>query len=398
MPSSGTVPYRSYFAEPTRSFNTRLAAFLTLLLSVPFFIKRALLLLSPLPLQDFMTYWAAGRLFLTGANPYSMSATVAIDRSLGWTNEQQFVMLNPPWSLPFVAPLAMMPFHVAHYVSLSISLALELICCLAFWRYFGGERRQQWIAVAVLATFLPAAAAEHYGQITPLIFAGVTGFFFALRHRRYVLASACLLIFGLKPHLLYLVLFAILLWAIQHRKWAIPITGCVLAALASLGSIAFNRNVLGFFHGTFDAAVQTDCGAGGFLRVLFGRQHLWLQFVPSAAGIVWFAWYWWRYHRRWVWEERLPLLLLVSIGTSPYFWWHDLAVGLPSILALAVQVARSRQLPSATFLYLGIQVFIGLFGVNSESSAASLLWIVLYVLIQFTRAPRISGRLVPEAA
>jgi len=398
MSSSGAVSDRTSAANPARSFNARLIGVLTLLMCVPFFVKRAILLLSPLPLQDFMTYWAAGRLFLTGGNPYSMSATVAIDRSLGWTNVQQFVMLNPPWSLPFVAPFAMMPFKVAHYLSLAISLALEIVCSLAFWRYFGGEKRQQWIALAVLATFLPAAAAEHYGQITPLIFAGVTGFFFALRHQRYMLAGACLLIFGLKPHLLYLVLLAILLWSIQYRRWTIPITGCVLAIVASLGSIAFNRNVLGFFHGTFDAAVQTDCGAGGLLRVLFGQQHLWLQFLPSAAGIVWFASYWLKHYRRWVWEERLPLLLLVSIGTSPYFWWHDLVVGLPAILALAIEVARIRQWLSATFLYLVIQVFIGLFGVNSASSAASLLWILLYAAIRFARTPQFSGRAVSEAA
>ena len=397
MLSGGAVSDRDSAANPVRRLNGRLIGFL-MLLCVPFFVKRAILLLSPLPLQDFMTYWAAGHLFLTGGNPYSMSATVAIDRTLGWTNAQQFVMLNPPWSLPFVAPFALMPFKVAHYLSLGISLALEILCSLAFWRYFGGDRRRQWIACAVLATFLPAAAAEHYGQITPLILAGVTGFFFALRNRRYVLAGACLLIFGLKPHLLYLVLFAILLWSIEHRKWSIPITGFVLATLASLGSIAFNRNVLGFFHGTLDAAVQTDCGLGGFLRVLFGEQHLWLQFLPSAAGMVWFAWYWSRHHRRWVWEERLPLLLLVSIGTSPYFWWHDLVVGLPAILALTIQVARKRQWLSATILYLVIQVFIGLFGVNSESSAASLLWILLYALIQSARVPQVSGEPISEPA
>jgi len=371
---------------------------LTLLLCVPFFAKRAILLLSPLPMQDFMTYWAAGHLFLTGGNPYSMSATVAVDRWLGWSQAQQFVMLNPPWSLPFVAPLALVPFRVAHSVCLGVSLALEIVCSLAFWRYFGGEERQQWIALVVLATFLPAAAAEHYGQITPLIFAGVTGFFFALRNQRYVFAGACLLIFALKPHLLYLVLLAILLWSIQHRRWSIPITACVLTTVASVGSVAFNRNVLGFFHGTFGAAVQTDCGAGGFLRVLFGEQHLWLQFLPSVVGTVWFAFYWRRYRQRWVWEERLPLLLLVSIGSSPYFWWHDLVVGLPAILALAVQVSRKKVWMSATLLYLMLQVFIGLFGVSSRSSAASLLWIVLYLVIDSARFAQPSSQPVLEAA
>jgi hypothetical protein len=370
-------------------------------LCIPLLIERAVLLASPMPMQDFMTYWSAGRLFLTGGNPYSMSATVAIDRSLGWAHEQQFVMLNPPWSLPFVAPLALMPFHVAHVLCLAISVLLEAVCSLVLWRYFGGSRRLQWIAIVVLATFLPAAAAEHYGQITPLILAGITGFFMALRSGRYRIAGACLLLFALKPHLLYLVLLAILLWSVQQRRWSIPIVGALAAAGAALASIAYNPNTLGFFHGTFQAALDTDCGAGGFLRTLFGRQHVWLQSLPSLLGLLWFGWYWLRHRRAWVWEQRLPLLLLVSIVTSPYFWWHDFTIGLPAIVALAVHLSRTGRWAVAALFYLLLQMFIGSYGVSSKASAASLLWIVLYGLVRTLRARSPQGSApesVPDAA
>ena len=56
--------------------------------------------------------------------------------------------------------------------------------------YFGGEKRQRWIGVLVLLTFLPAASAEHYGQVTPLILGGLTIFLLALRRQWFVLCRS----------------------------------------------------------------------------------------------------------------------------------------------------------------------------------------------------------------
>jgi hypothetical protein len=365
-------------------------ALLPLVMCGPFFVRRIHLLLTPQPLQDFVTYWAAGRLFLSGKDPYSMSAMLGIERSLGWTYAHTLVMLNPPWTLPLVALLALLPFAAAHALWLAVSVVIEAVCALVLWEYFGGERRQRWIALVLVATFLPAATAEHMGQITPLMLAGVTGFLVALRHRRYVLAGACLLLFGLKPHLLYLVLAAILLWSIQKRRWAVLVTPAVCAVGSALAAIAFNRNVLGYFHETLQAAVDTPCGVGGALRAIFGVQHVWLQFLPSAAGMVWFAWYWMRHRAAWRWEERMPLLLLVSIGTAPYFWAHDFVLGLPAIVALAVQVGRARAWVLAGGAYLLVQIII----MNTDDgstkawiASVSLLWVVLYRAVTVLCAP-----------
>jgi len=359
----------------------RLRAILPLLICIPLLAFRVQLLLTPLPLLDFMTYWAAGHMFLSGGDPYSMGGTYAIYRSFGWPYVQQFVMTAPPWAMPLVALFALLPFHVAHSSWFAASLILEGTSSVALWRYFGGEKRQQWMALLVLATFLPAAAAEHYGQITPLILVGITGFLFALRRKQYVLAGVFLFLFSLKPHLLYLVLLAILLWSIQNKKWFVPITASLMVAGTLLGAIAFNRNVLVYFHGTVHAAMDMKCGVGGALRSVFGEQHEWLQFLPCVPGCIWFAFYWTRYRRCWKWEERLPLLLLVSIASAPYFWVHDFVLGIPALIALGVQVERVKAWHIAAVLYLVVQELILAGGALRAASVASLLWIVLYFVI-----------------
>jgi hypothetical protein len=399
MPPVVARPDKSSTAAPAAGHDGWRRALLPLVMCGPFFVRRIHLLLAPQPIQDFVTYWAAGRLFLSGKDPYSMSAMLGIERSLGWPYAHTLVMLNPPWTLPLVALLALLPFAAAHALWLAVSVVLEAVCALVLWDYFGGEHRQRWIALVLVATFLPAATAEHMGQITPLMLAGITGFLVALRHRRDVLAGACLLLFGLKPHLLYLVLAAILLWSIQKRKWAVPITPALCAVGTSLAAIAFNRNVLGYFHETLQAAVDTPCGVGGALRAIFGVQHVWLQFLPSAAGAAWFAWYWMRHRAAWTWEERMPLLLLVSIGTAPYFWAHDFLLGLPAMVALAVQVGRARAWVLAGAAYLLVQIII----MNTDDgstkawiASVSLLWVVLYQAVTVLCAPA-AGAIEPGA-
>ena len=343
---------------------------------------RLMLLFSPLPVYDFMIYWSAGRLFLSGSNPYSATAIYALERSVGWSYMLPMTLLYPPWALPFVAPLGMLPFWTAHFVWLAASLILEAVSAIALWRYFGGEKSKQWIALILFATFLPLGAAEHMGQITPLLLAGLTAFLFLLRRQRYLLAGACLLTLGLKPHLLYLVLLALLLWIIQNKRWSLALSAIFFYAGSSLAAIAFNHNVLNCFHGTVNTALDFPCGVGGALRSIFGLQHRWLQFLPTAIGTAWFARYWIRNRRRWTWEEHLPLLLLVSLGTAPYAWADDYILALPAFIALTVAISRTRtDWLVASGLYLVVQYFISnVIGIGSQAwtVTANLLWLVLY--------------------
>src|SRR5262245_49181836 len=70
---------------------------------------------SPLPLHDFVEYWAAGRLLLGGQNPYDADLVHELERQVGRTDEG-ILMWNPPWSLPLVLPLGLMGVRTAHLV------------------------------------------------------------------------------------------------------------------------------------------------------------------------------------------------------------------------------------------------------------------------------------------
>jgi hypothetical protein len=344
------------------------------------FRLRVRIFTTALPLNDFLFYWTGAKLFLSHADPYSMSAMTALERSLGWHHEP-VALLYPPWVLPLVAGLGIFPFHSIHVAWRLVCLVLEAASVVTLWRYFGGSLRSAWIALAVLATYLPAGSAEQMGQITPLILAGLTLFLVLLRRNAWCLAGMMMVLLGLKPHLLYLVIAAVVLWAIQERRWTLLAGAAGAFGASAAAAIAVNPHALGYFQSAHPA-LDISCGVGGVLRELFGIQHAWLQFVPTIAGAVWLAAHWQRNRRAWRWDEQMPMVLLVSLCTAPYSWAHDFVLALPAILALAVRLYRTgSDWVLASTMYLVAQLIIFAYLQDAPKpwqSLACMLWLAVY--------------------
>jgi hypothetical protein len=323
---------------------------------LPLLAFRAFMSTLWVPQGDFITYWAAGHLFLTHGDPFSPAATFVIEKSYGWTLPRPYVTFCPPWALPIMSAMAALPFRAAHPLWLAISLLLNALSAIGLWIYFGGARSKSWIAILLCLTFLPMGGAEINGQITPLILFTLTAFLWLLRRKQYFAAGFILIGTGPKPHLLFLVALAILFWTIQQRLWTLFLGILVSFSAATASAILYNPASLGYLHKTYGAAMDISCGIGGALRSIFGFQHLWLQFVPSVIGAAWFLFYWSKHRHHWDWQQHLPLLLIVSVCTSPYCWYHDFVLILPALIAVTVRGAyRSSALLVA---YLVLQAII----------------------------------------
>jgi hypothetical protein len=353
---------------------------------LPLVIFRAFLFSLWLPQGDFITYWAAGHLFLTHADPFSPAATFVIEKSYGWTLPRPYVTFCPPWALPIMSVMALLPFQAAHSLWLALSLVLNALSALGLWAYFGGERRKAWIAILLCLTFLPMGGAEINGQITPLILFTLTAFLWLIRREQYFAAGFILIGVGPKPHLLFLVALAILFWTLQkgawQSRWTLLLGSFISYSAATAFAVLYNPASLGYLHKTYGAAMDISCGIGGALRIVFGVEHLWLQFLPSAIGVAWFLFYWSKHRHHWDWQQHLPLLLIVSVCTSPYCWYHDFILILPAIVALAVQEAYRSAAILAGYLLIQAIIIVTVQWSVAWMCVFSLLWIALYLLAQ----------------
>lgn len=352
-----------------------------LLCLAPLFYLRLPLLWAPRYLYDFICYWVSGKLYLAGADPYAAGAVFAMEKAQGWHYTVPMVTFTPPWSLPLLALAAMAPMALSRAIWFAISLAIDCGAAVALWRYYGGAARRWWIALLVCASFISMGVVEFLGQVTPLMLLSLAAFLWLVRGQRYFWAGLALWGLGAKPHLLYLVFLAILLWAVQNRVWRL-LSGAVLSyGVSAALAIAAHPHAMVYLQSSPKAALEVSCGIGGVLRLLFGMQHQGLQFLPCAFGLAWFAWYWAGCRRHWDWGQNLPLLLIVSIASSPYFWFHDFVLILPALIRMAA--GRAYRSFYVMLMYLIVQEVIARCYMPSTTAwmcLASLLWIPLYLV------------------
>src|SRR2546425_7820696 len=61
-----------------------------------------------LPPDDFVEYWAAGRLNASGENPYDPDRLVPLERETGRDVDEAGMMWNPPWTLTLAMPFGLL--------------------------------------------------------------------------------------------------------------------------------------------------------------------------------------------------------------------------------------------------------------------------------------------------
>ncbi len=315
--------------------------------------------LTTVSVQDYVEYWAAGRLNAHGLNPYDPDTLYRQELQASPALTEAIMMWNPPWALSVAMPFGLLPARAGFLVWLWFNLSVVLVCADWLWGYFGGPARRRWLAWAVCLLFAPTFFVLRMGQITPLILLGLVGFLYFEQRGRLALAGAAAALAAIKPHLALFVGLALLLWAIDRRRWSVLAGGALMLAVLTAIPLACNPQVLRQYQ---DAMTQSpprmlSPTPGALLRLAFGLDKLWLQYVPAGFGLLWFAFHWARHRRRWVWGEQVPVLLIASFLTASYgAWQFDLVVLLIPVLQLAAWVSRperSRDVSFALMAFLG---------------------------------------------
>jgi hypothetical protein len=375
---------------PAPSRARQLALFRRALLAAAF-VPALLRLADPAVLgtTDFQEYWAAGRLNAAGENPYSPERMLALQKEAGSAKPEPVMMYNPPWLLPLVMPFGLLPYGPGRALWLALNLAVIMVCCDRLWRLYGGGDRERWLAWLLGLTFFPTLCALQMGQITPLMLAGVLGFLEEVRRGRDGRAGAWLALTLLKPHVVYLPGLALLLWCRDRRRWGVPATALLTAGGATAAALTFNPHAVTQFWHVLVHRPPAEClspSLGAALRLAFGMEHFWLQFLPPLLGVLWLVPYWGAHRKTWDWAEGTPLLLLTSLLTSAYgAWAFDLVVLLPAVMQAAIWAYRAggaRLRASAGVAYLTLNVLA--LGMNQAGvQAFGLIWLTPALLLLY---------------
>jgi hypothetical protein len=298
------------------------------------------------PADDFVEYWAAGRLNVSNGNPYDPTEIKTLQTKVGLPDEYIIMMWNPPWTLTFVMPFSLLDYPVSRTLWLLLNLFLVFFAADWMWLHYGGPKKYRWLAWLLAFTFAPTLFLLDTGQIGAFILVGVIGFLHFTNRRQWCLAGSCLILIAIKPHLLYLFWIALILWMIDKSNWMVAICGTITGLIATAIPFIINPDVISqYLYTTLNQPplYWKTPTLGSVLRLLFGIDIYWLQFLPSVLGALWFFFYWFRHRYKWNWSEQIPIILIISVVTASFGWEFDQIVLLPVMIQIGVWVFQSDQ-------------------------------------------------------
>jgi hypothetical protein len=301
---------------------------------------------EPKWVRDFVEYWAASRLLLTGKNPYGPQELFDLQKSVGWSESIPLLMWNPPWTLSFTLPFGLASFDIAQVLWFLVNTFIVVFCAKQLWFIYGGPPTAYRRAWLVVLTFVPAYLVLLLGQIGPLILLGLVGFLHCARKKYWKCAGAFTILVLIKPQLLYLVWIALIFWTIEKRQWQLMTGAAVAGVIAATIPLLFSPLVYADYVQL--SAIKTlptpydwqTPTVGGAARLFFGGEKIWLQFIPSFIGITWVVFHWQKSKQKWDWPEQLPSLIVVSLATAPFAWSFDYIVLLPAVIQVASWQSR----------------------------------------------------------
>jgi Glycosyltransferase family 87 len=312
--------------------------------------------------DDFVVYWSAGRLNLRGIAPYDLKQLLPLQLQVGRRYHVPMMMWNPPWTLSLIMPYAAVDYPFGRILWFLSQTALICFCASFIWRFYKGPQTLIWVSWLVAFSFLPTLTLLRAGQIGAVMLFGAVLLLMLSQRPTWWLAGLFMLFISVKPHILYLVVLAFLFWAIQHRRWDLLLGSGTGILLATGIALLFNPMVLKQYlyaitHQPPPLKEWATPTIGGTLRYFWRLDLVWLQYVPTVLGMVWFCFYWIKKRLTWNWPEQLPLLVAISVVTSSYCWVFDYVVLILVILPVAAALLL-RGLDRTTLLALGLYVVI----------------------------------------
>jgi hypothetical protein len=316
-------------------------------------------------INDFIEYWTAARIFLSGGNPYSPVELLQHEQAIGWTQPVALIMWNPPWTLSFILPFGLVDYATAQFAWFVLHVLIIFVGAQVLWQVYGGDGQKSRYAWISVLTFGPTVFVLLLGQIGPLILLGLVGFLFFLRRRTWGLAGVSMAFISIKPHLLYLLWLALVVWSLKERQWKVIagliISGTFIASLPLVFDTAIYTRYLELIR-TAEVIRPLEWATptlGTALAELFAIHGMWIRWLPSFAGGLWFLWYWSRRAGAWDWIAELPLMLLVSVTTASFAWSFDHIVLLPAVIQCAVWTARNENREKRKVI-VSVHVLLGL--------------------------------------
>lgn len=173
---------------------------------------------------DFICFWSAARIMVSGGNPYAAAAQMPVQQALGWDRTtdgdgvyEYMPYLYPPWLALLFVPLLPLGYSAAKALWLVVDAEAIFLAGWVLARTAPGVPRS--IALVGVPVFAFSVVAVLIGQVAPLLLLAVAVCWRLADQGRHGWAGAVLAWLTVKPQLTALAVGGMLLWAVRARQW-----------------------------------------------------------------------------------------------------------------------------------------------------------------------------------
>lgn len=174
---------------------------------------------------DFIEYWAAFRVFITGGNPYNPDEILLFQNIILSDLKIPLMMWNPPWLLMIMSPVLSFNFYFSKCLWMSFNVVMQCYCCWylinTIFSYTKDklEINKKKISILILVSFAPFYFNILNNQLGCLLLIGALSLFKFLRSNsiKDLLIAAVLL--SIKPHSFLIFGICVLVQFIKDNKF-----------------------------------------------------------------------------------------------------------------------------------------------------------------------------------
>jgi len=294
--------------------------------------------------RDVVSFWAAGQQIVHHANPYDSASVLKIERSVGFSQQSQVLLMrNPPSALLLVIPLGFIGLRAASLLWSLLLLAAIILSVHMLWAMQDRPRNKlHYLAYS----FAPALLCILGGQTALFALLGLV-LFLRFHQSRPFVAGLSLWLCALKPHLFLPFAAVLLLWVISRRMYRLLAGAALAIASSSLIAWLLDPSIWSQYTRMLQASgIQAEfipCLSVA-LRFAIHRQTMALQSISVVVACLWAINFYWKRRDQWNWLQDGALLMLVSVFASPYAWITDQAVLIPALFVGVYRATTRAQL------------------------------------------------------
>lgn len=299
--------------------------------------------MNPYCTRDFFSFWAAGKMFLEGADPYNTRLFDSAAAEAGCPVFFNFAVANPPWSGPILAILGLFNFRYAAAAWIVLNFVF-FFAALRFSLSIEPSRNRisspgRAVFIAMIAAFFPAYYTIYIGQLSLFVLFCYSLFLRLYQSSRYFAAGLVLAGTAVKPQLAFISYIILALWVCLRRDiaGARHAIGGFASAFLSLNVLAFLLNPVSYrtYLGSISPHLWHTPTISAWLRSIFpGRE--WIIFAPSCIIVLYICA---RAARAKNPSRVLVDSLAAGLCAAPYLWTSDFTVLLPVLVFLAASAS-----------------------------------------------------------